>query len=677
MTISLGIDTGGTYTDAVLVEHATGSVLATAKALTTRHDLSIGITEAIAAVFAAEPSLRPEVVSLVSLSTTLATNAIAEGQGSPICLLLIGYDRGLMEQYGFQSQLVTEDVVYLRGGHDVLGDEIEPLDESALREAILSHAGRVEAFAVSGYFSVRNPTHELRARALVEELSGLPVSCGHELSSRLNAVRRATTVALNARLIPLLRELVATVSRTLERQAIAAPLMVVKGDGSLVHADWAMERPIETVLSGPAASAVGGWHLAGRAVSNSTAAKDVWVVDVGGTTTDIASLKSGQPSLSPDGARVGGWRTMVEAVNVHTTGLGGDSLVQPDGTGRLQIGPRRVVPLCLLATMHPQVLDELRRQIALREQGEEAAQFALQWRRPGNRQSDEDGSLLKQLEDGPQSLSLLVGQARYGSLVRRRLEHLEAQLVVQRAGFTPTDALHVLGRFRQWDAEASLLGAQLLAGHHGTPPEDFCEQVVRETCDRITKEVVSKALEDETGQPDWAREPTAASLLEKALGTSSHSDLQCELTLGRPLVAIGAPVQAYMGRVADSLHTQLIIPPHAEVASAVGAVSGSVIYRQKVLVNPLDGGDRFRVHLPDGVSDFSDLEEAVQHAQAIMQPQVAILARQAGAEQVEVKIDRSDRTVRLGGGWGEELHLSTELVFTAVGRPSPARRRAT
>jgi len=675
MTISLGIDTGGTYTDAVLVDHSTGSVLATAKALTTRHDLSIGITEAVVAVFAAEVSLRPEAVSLVSLSTTLATNAIAEGQGSPICLLLIGYDRGLMEQYGFHRQLATEEVVYLRGGHDVLGNEVEPLDESAVRQAILSHAARVEAFAVSGYFSVRNPTHELRVRSLVEELAGLPVSCGHDLSTRLNAVRRATTVALNARLIPLLQELVATVSRTLDSQAIAAPLMVVKGDGSLVHADWAMERPIETVLSGPAASAVGGWHLAGGTASDSAVGKDVWVVDVGGTTTDIASLENGQPSLCPDGARVGGWRTMVEAVNVHTTGLGGDSLVQPDGNGRLQIGPRRVVPLCLLAAMHPQVIDELRRQNSLQEKGEEVAQFALQGRRPGNRHSDEDASLLQKLEGGPQSLALLFGQARYGSLVRRRLEDLEAQLVVQRAGFTPTDALHVLGRFQRWNAEASLLGSLLLADRTGMTAEAFSEAVVRETSDRVTKEVVSKVLEDEIGQPDWGREPTAASLLERALSTSAHKDLQCDLTLGRPLVAIGAPVQAYMVRVADSLHTELIIPPHAEVASAVGAVSGSVIYRQRILINPLNGGERFRVHLLDGVIDFSDLEEAVRHARATVQPQVAGLARRAGAEHVEVKVDRSDRTVRLGGGWGEELHLGTDLIFTAVGRPSPARRK--
>jgi N-methylhydantoinase A/oxoprolinase/acetone carboxylase beta subunit len=262
MTLALGIDTGGTYTDAALVDYDSGLVLNAAKALTTRRDLSIGIGEAIDAVFQQPSAPAPAGVNLVSLSTTLATNAIVEGQGSPVCLILIGYDPELIRQYRFEGELVTEDVVYIRGGHDIHGDEAAPLDEAALRQAVLARRERVEAFAVSSYFGVRNPAHELCARELIEEITGLPVTCGHDLTTRLNSVRRATTVAINARLVPLLRELIGTLRRSLAERAIPAPLMVVKGDGSLVRAEWAMQRPIETILSGPAASAVGAWHLA-------------------------------------------------------------------------------------------------------------------------------------------------------------------------------------------------------------------------------------------------------------------------------------------------------------------------------------------------------------------------------------------------------------------------------
>ncbi|MCK4832572.1 MAG: hypothetical protein KAS81_07380, partial [Anaerolineales bacterium] len=232
MTIALGIDTGGTYTDAVLVALAGGadqagaalagraaegsvptgtdagaSVLVGIKALTTRRDLSLGIGNAVTAVFE-HGAVRPDKVDLVALSTTLATNAIVEGQGSSICLLLIGYDSELIRQFGFDRDLATGNVVYLCGGHDVAGDEVEPLDEAAAQDAIRAHLGQVEAFAVSGYFGVRNPAHELRVRELVRQLAGpdFPVTCGHELTTRLNSVRRATTAALNARLIPLLHD---------------------------------------------------------------------------------------------------------------------------------------------------------------------------------------------------------------------------------------------------------------------------------------------------------------------------------------------------------------------------------------------------------------------------------------------------------------------------------------
>ncbi len=682
MTVALGIDTGGTYTDAVLVDHDSGKVQASAKALTTRHDLSVGIGQAVAAVFDGQ-AMSPTEVDLVALSTTLATNAIVEGQGSPVCLLLIGYDPALIRQYGFERDLVTRDVVYLRGGHDGMGNEVEPLDEAAAREAILARRDRVEAFAVSGYFGVRNPAHELRVRALVEELTALPVTCGHELTTRLNAVRRATTTALNARLIPLLRELIATVRHTLDEQGIVAPLMVVKGDGSLVRAEWAMHRPIETILSGPAASVVGAWHLAGR--------RDVWVVDVGGTTTDIAVLHDGRPRLNPEGAQVGQWRTMVEAVDVHTVGLGGDSQVYLNSKGSspsslssspsslsssllFVIGPRRVVPLCLLASEHPGVVDELRRQVGTRWRESLAGLFLLAQRRATHALSDRDQDLMSHLAAGPQSLSSLVKKLHYGMLVTWQIESLEARGLVLRAGFTPTDALHVLGRFERWDAEASRLGAELLAAHTDLSPEAFCERVVAEMSNRVTTELISKVLSDEATLPDWEREPSATALLARALGSVPSSDLDCQVRLRQPVVAVGAPVEAYLPRVASQLCTELVIPPCAEVANAVGAVAGGVVQRLRVMIRPLNADQSFRLHLPDGVRDFSTVEEAVAYAQKVVPVQLRALAQQAGASQVEVQTSRVDRSAPIAVGWGQQVYLGTELTFTAVGRPSPAQR---
>jgi len=731
MTIALGIDTGGTYTDAVLVEQESGAVLSAAKALTTYHDLSAGMGRAVARALEARAT-SPAEVDLVAVSTTLATNAIVEGAGSPVCLLLIGYDPKLIQQCGFEHELVTEDVVYLRGGHDGAGNEAQPLDEAGAREAILARRDKVEAFAISGYFGVRNPAHELRVRALVQELTAargnpggpttgehalqsLPVTCGHELTTRLNSVRRATTAALNARLIPLLRELIHTLRRTLEEQGIVAPLMVVKGDGSLVRAEWAMQRPIETILSGPAASVVGAWHLASRiqptprpGTSSGRSAeahskpsvealrtdahanqRDVWVVDVGGTTTDIASLRDGHPRLNPEGAQVGIWRTMVEAADVHTVGLGGDSEVRladgsptapvnspivggqgrlRPGSGWLVIGPRRVVPLCLLASEYPEVVAELRRQVQADGWEGLAGQFVLAQRRPTHPLQSGEAMLLRHLAAGPRSLLSLVDQLSYGTLALRHIEGLAGRRLVLRAGFTPTDALHFLGRFERWNGEASRLGAELLAARASLSPREFCEQVVDRVSDLASKALVSKVLSDEATLPNWEREPSAMAMLARALAQVPESDLGCQLTLRRPVVAIGAPVEAYLPRLAKQLRTQLVIPQHAQVANAVGAVAGGVVQRLRVIIRPLRFDQVFRLHLPDGVHDFPTVDKAVAYAQRVVPARLEEQAGQAGADQVEVRMARLDHEAPTA--LGDQVYLGTELTFTAVGRPS-------
>lgn len=678
MTIALGIDTGGTYTDAALINQTTGQVLAGRKALTTHDDLSRGIADAVSAVLkAVDSTVQPAEIGLVGLSTTLATNAIVEGQGCPVCLLLIGYDPALMTQFGFERDLATQDVIYIRGGHDTEGNEGAPLDLKAARTAILNRREHVEAFAVSGYFSVRNPDHELRVRALVEELTAdpitkkepLPVTCGHELTTRLDAVRRATTVTLNARLIPLLRDLIATLHRTLDQLGILAPLMIVKGDGSLVRSDWAMQRPVETILSGPAASIVGAWHLADR--------QDVWVVDVGGTTTDIAALREGRPRLNPRGAQVGGWRTMVEAADVHTVGLGGDSQIRLNGnpipgSGGLTIGPRRVRPLCLLADEHPEVIDVLRRQIDIKGREKLKGEFVLLHRRPSVKLSEPSARLLEDLEAGPRDVHSLVQEGTHGLLVVRQIDHLVARGFLRRACLTPTDALHVLGRFERWNSEASRLGAVLLARQARMTPEALCERIIDEVSNRVTTELVSKVLGDEATSPDWRREPSAAALLARAVGNVPVSDLGCALRLQHPVVAVGAPVHAYLPRAASQLGTELCIPDHADVANAVGAVAGGVVQRLRALIRPLEFGVAYRVHMPNGFHDVPTVEEAVAHAQAVIPALLVERTRRAGADQAEVHLERTDHVAPVNIEYGRDILVEIELVFTAVGRPSAA-----
>jgi N-methylhydantoinase A/oxoprolinase/acetone carboxylase beta subunit len=190
----------------------------------------------------------------------------------------------------------------------------------------------------------------------------------------------------------------------------------------------------------------------------------------------------------------------------------------------------------------------------------------------------------------------------------------------------------------------------------------------------VTTELLSKVLSDEATRPNWEREPSAAALLARALGDVPGSDLDCQLRLCQPLVAVGAPVEAYLPRVARQLHTELVIPPHAEVANAVGAVAGSVVQQLRVMIRPLNTDQHFRLHLPNEMRDFSTVEEGVAYAQKVVPVQLKALAQQVGAGQIEVQVSRVDRNAPIAAGWEQEIYLGTELTFTAVGRPSPAQR---
>ena len=325
-----------------------------------------------------------------------------------------------------------------QAGHDAVGKEREPLDESLVRAAIERQMGRVSAFAVSSMFGVRNPAHEIRIRELIEELGSKPVTCGHELASDLDAPRRALTVALNARMIPIIHELILAVRKILAEKEISAPLMMVKGNGSLINTETALKQPVGTVLSGPAASVVGACALSG--------AGNAIIADMGGTTTDIAVVTDGQPELGSDGVLIGDWRPMVEAVRVISIGLGGDSEVRFSAREGIEIGPRRVVPLSLLSHLYPEVKDRLQRQLAA-SPGRRNNRFAM--RLEYNEVlmaecSDQELRAWEMLSDRPVELDEIVNHDREAAraiarLQRKRHGHLQRVHAQRRSACTGSE----------------------------------------------------------------------------------------------------------------------------------------------------------------------------------------------------------------------------------------------
>jgi N-methylhydantoinase A/oxoprolinase/acetone carboxylase beta subunit len=663
----LGLDTGGTYTDAVLLAEGR-QVVASAKSLTTPWNLAIGIGKALRAVLDLLPTGASRAdITLVSMSTTLATNAVVEHRFSPVCALLIGFDDAMVERSGLQRHGGADIVLRVQGGHGAAGEESAALDEAAITRAVLEHAERVEAFAVAANFSVRNPAHELRARKIIRALSPKPVTCAHELSSKLDAPRRALTAALNARLTPQIGRLIEALAQVLANEAVHAPLMIVKGDGSLMKAEIAIEYPVETILSGPAASVVGAGHLTGLA--------NFVVADMGGTTTDIAVVSGGRPVISDQGALVGMWRTMVEAVDVRTSGLGGDSETRFDRQLRLRVGPRKVMPLSLMAHAFPTALPLLRSIAELARLPDYATQFAFRnpERRPPEHLSSQERRVWEALDLEPRRVSTLVRSAAGLEALHRLADSGLATV----AAFTPSDAMHVLDRQHDWCREAAECGARILATEEhnarASVEPDSARGISERTVEHVVREtgriLLAAALAHDPGieahSKGWGT--LGARLVEEIVaGRQLSSLLETRMNLARPLVAIGAPAGAYYPEVARRLGAELAIPAHAAVCNAVGAVAGVVSQTVEILVNQ-PSFKVFRVHDPNGIQDYEDPAPALEHARRASRELALAAARRAGAVHPHVETSVSERLAHSGAGAD---YLAEAIArSTATGRP--------
>lgn len=684
----LGIDTGGTFTDAVLLD-AARQVVASAKCLTTRFDLAQGIGEALGRL----PAALLAQVELVGLSTTLTTNSVIEGRGAPVCVLLAGYDAAQIAASGLAGLVGKEAIVALEGGHDAGGAALAPIDEVLARAAITRHMHRVSAFAISACFGVRNPAHELQLRALVQALCDKPVTCGHELASSLGAPRRALTAALNARMVSHVAQLVAAVRATLAQHAIDAPLMLVQGDGALVDVAHALRRPIHTVLCGPAASVLGACALSGHA--------DAIVADMGGTTTDIAVVRGGRPALGFEGALLGQWRPMVEAIRVYAIGLGGDSEVRFGGGEGLVIGPRRVLPVSLLAHQHPWVLQVL-------EQQQRGAPHASQLRFAQRLNAEpvliaglpaDEHDAWQRLQQGPIDLERANATERTLSKAIARLERKGLAIY---SGFTPSDAAHVLGLSSHWSRAAAVCGARIWARQMrylyglGTWSDGDAQAPARDVLARVQAMISHRLVEaglNDSGQMSEADAGRVAGLLTTlALSGAQASDAggadrqarrdgagapqpgACPVFGLRfapdlPLVAVGAPAAVHYPQVARDLGLQLVVPPHAEVANAVGAVLGQVVQRVHLLVAQPQRGV-FRVFAPSGPRDFDALAPALALAQQLAGAEAQQRALHAGAAAVQVVLSRQDNQVDndIDG------HMFFEACITATASGPPRTR---
>lgn len=663
MAILLGVDTGGTYTDAVLMRDE-AEVIASAKALTTRHDLSEGIGQAVRSVMQ-QAGVYGDQIGMAALSTTLATNALVEGQGGRIALVYIGFRDGDLAKHGLSDALRGDPALMLEGGHSHAGTQRVPLDETTLRQFVAAQADGVSGWAVAAQFATRNPAHELQAAQIIREMTGgAPVTCSHELSARLNGPKRALTAVLNARLIGMIDRLIGRAADSLVSLGIAAPLMVVRGDGALMSAEQARIKPIETILSGPAASLVGARWLTGIDTG--------LVSDIGGTTTDIAVLRDGRPAIDPQGAQVGGFRTMVEAVAMRTTGLGGDSEihVRSDGLeGGILLGPRRAVPVSLLAQEDAQLVhDTLDAQLRASTPHELDARFA---RRVVGADTaglaQRESALLKKLETGALPLQVLL---------RNRMDHgalnkLVGRGIVQLCAVTPSDAAHVAGLADAWDASAARKALDLVARKRTGNGERLAagaDALAAMIIAQLRAQTVDALLETAFAEDGAAFGDSAERYANHVLtqrGLDRHAGLlRLSVTLDVPVVGLGASAMTYYPAVGARLGCDMLLPEHGGVANAIGAVVGRIITRRSATITaPAEG--RFRAHLETGPEDFAASDAAFARVEAALTNAARTEATKAGAADIDLRVSRDIRNAHTEG---RDIFVEATITVEASGR---------
>jgi N-methylhydantoinase A/oxoprolinase/acetone carboxylase beta subunit len=466
--------------------------------------------------------------------------------------------------------------------------------------------------------------------------------------------------------LPFITDLLRSVEHVLARAGIGGPLFVVRGDGSIMRGEVARTRAIETVLSGPAASAAGGRLLTGR--------KNALVLDMGGTTTDIAALDDGRMTLSREGARVGHWRTSVTAADIQTTGLGGDSSVRPAGGLRVQIGPERVVPLCFLAAQWPGVLDELAslstQQLVGSMVPDEFDFFLLVGRPAGLGLDAHEHKIVELLAERPHSRPSLGRACGLLAPQLLRVRRLELIGLVRRAGVTPTDALHVLGEYARYDEDAARLGMRILGRFLGLDETATAELVKAE----VERQLALAIMRHELSSDGAGRSPQefekVRGLLERALEGNGAEPFRLRWSQLRPVVGIGAPVGAFLPGACRMLGTDAIIPPDADVANALGAVTSRIVVGARIRIRPGEFGS-YILYAPDGRAEFSRLEDAERAARERVVEFVRTKARGFGTAEEQVRVEVSRRVGRLQDGSTQLLEVEVEATLS--GPPALAR----
>ncbi|MGD9686811.1 MAG: hydantoinase/oxoprolinase family protein [Desulfobacter sp.] len=338
----LGLDVGGTNTDVVFLSPK--GVQKYVKVPTQSDNLFKSVLSGFTLIL---EDVDPGLVERVVISTTLTTNAIVQQTVTPVGII-VSAGPGI-DPENFR----TGDQYYAVGGSiNHRGREIEPINEAEIQIVgeKLKKAG-IEYVGVVGKFCVRNPSHEILIKRILDK-QFKQIFLGHHVSGNLNFPRRIATTYMNAAVYPLHKDFFQAVEQSLEEMGLTVPIQILKADGGTMTLAASMDFPAQTVLSGPAASIMG-------AIPYAPEGQDAVVLDIGGTTTDIAFLVDKTPLLEPVGIQRGGYRSLIRSLRTVSEGIGGDSALRINDKNKLTVGPDRMGPAMAFGGSVPTPTDAL------------------------------------------------------------------------------------------------------------------------------------------------------------------------------------------------------------------------------------------------------------------------------------------------------------------------------
>ena len=499
--------------------------------------------------------------------------------------------------------------------------------------------------------------YERRAEEIIkEELGDMVCVRGYDLYQEVNVQRRGATALLNARLMPLVMDFFESIESSMKEMGLDLNIYVMKSDGTVMSKEYAMRRPVETLLCGPAASIRGAMELTGIS--------DGLVIDMGGTTSDVALIRDGKP-IASNGVRVGRWNTMVKGVDIDTFALGGDTGVLIRGD-ELVLDERRVIPISILAHDYPEVIN------GLEEIGRKFFSFPLTEglylvlvRKPENLSgyNAKEQEIIKHLEDGP--LSYLQLSYRMGISHRFfNLRRLETEGIIMRAGVTPTDAMHFLGDYTAYSEEAAELGIRYLVTQTRMGEERVARRIYDLVIERLVNNLTHIEMRYEMGSSYKEEDMRTIEKLTKMIFESyrfgrEHEYISPKLRSLYELVGVGAPTGIFLKDTADLMETSQMTSEYSKVANAVGAAAGDIVTEYTVVIRVQ--GETYVMSGGDVTKVFDSYYDALDEAKRIAIEKAESKARQQTHEgSLDTTVDIDEDKFMLPAG--TSVLLSTKVT---------------